>query len=46
VGAIELDRMAWPEIKAGLEAGRDTVVIACGDTEQHSPHLPSATDAR
>src|SRR5215475_6702997 len=45
VGAIELDRMAWPEVSAELEAGRDTVVIAFGATEQHGPHLPLATDA-
>jgi creatinine amidohydrolase len=45
VAAIELDRMAWPEVKAELDAGRDTVVIAFGATEQHGPHLPLATDA-
>ena len=45
MGAIELDRMAWPEVRAELEAGRDTVVIAFGATEQHGPHLPLATDA-
>jgi creatinine amidohydrolase/Fe(II)-dependent formamide hydrolase-like protein len=45
VGAIELDRMSWPEVKAELDAGRDTVVIAFGATEQHGPHLPLATDA-
>jgi creatinine amidohydrolase len=45
MGAIELDRMAWPEVRAELDAGRDTVVIAFGATEQHGPHLPLATDA-
>jgi creatinine amidohydrolase len=45
VGAVELDRMSWPEVKAELDAGRDTVVIAFGATEQHGPHLPLATDA-
>ena len=45
MGAIELDRMAWPDIKAEREAGRDTVVVAFGTTEQHSPRLPLATDA-
>ena len=33
MGAIELDRMAWPDIKAELDAGRDTVVVAFGATE-------------
>ncbi|HEX4106741.1 MAG TPA: creatininase family protein [Solirubrobacteraceae bacterium] len=37
--------MTWPEVKAELDAGRDTVVIAFGATEQHGPHLPLATDA-
>jgi creatinine amidohydrolase/Fe(II)-dependent formamide hydrolase-like protein len=45
MGALELDQMTWPEVKAELEAGRDTVVIAFGATEQHGPHLPLATDA-
>jgi creatinine amidohydrolase len=45
VGAVELDQMSWPEVEAELEAGRDTVVIAFGATEQHGPHMPLATDA-
>jgi creatinine amidohydrolase len=45
VGAVELDRMSWPEVQAELAAGRDTVVIAFGATEQHGPHMPLATDA-
>jgi creatinine amidohydrolase len=45
VGAVELDRMTWPEIAAEQERGRDTVVIAFGATEQHGPHMPLATDA-
>src|SRR5215211_5318592 len=43
--ALELDKLTWPEVKAELDAGRDTVVIALGATEQHGPHLPLATDA-
>src|SRR5437763_6382042 len=42
---MELDRLSWPEVKAEIEGGRDTVVIAFGATEQHGPHLPLATDA-
>ena len=45
MGALELDRMTWPEVKAEQERGRDTVVVAFGATEQHGPHLPLATDA-
>jgi creatinine amidohydrolase len=45
VGAVELDRLSWPEVKAELERGRDTVVVAFGATEQHGPHMPLATDA-
>ena len=45
MGAVELDRLTWPEVKAAIETGRDTVVIAFGATEQHGPHLPLATDA-
>jgi creatinine amidohydrolase len=45
MAAVELDKLTWPEIQAELEAGRDTVVIAFGATEQHGRHMPLATDA-
>lgn len=45
MGALELDKLTWPEVQAELEAGRDTVVIAFGATEQHGRHMPLATDA-
>jgi creatinine amidohydrolase len=45
MSAIELDRMTWPDVKAELDRGRATVVVAFGATEQHGPHLPLATDA-
>lgn len=45
MGALQLDRMSWPEIREELSAGRDTVVMAFGATEQHGPHMPLATDA-
>jgi len=45
MGALEMDRMSWPEIRAEQERGRDTVVLAFGATEQHGPHMPLATDA-
>lgn len=45
MGAIELDRISWPEVEAERERGRDTVVMAFGATEQHGPHMPLATDA-
>jgi creatinine amidohydrolase len=45
VTAVELDKLSWPEVKAEIANGRDTVVIALGATEQHGPHMPLATDA-
>jgi creatinine amidohydrolase len=45
MGAIELDRLTWPEVRREIDGGRDTVVIALGATEQHGPHMPLATDA-
>lgn len=39
-----MDRLSWPEIRERLDAGRRTVVVAFGATEQHGPHLPLATD--
>ncbi len=40
-----LERMTSPEVRAALDAGYTTVVIACGATEQHGPHLPLSMDA-
>ncbi|HEX4189141.1 MAG TPA: creatininase family protein [Solirubrobacteraceae bacterium] len=45
MGAVELDRMTWPEVRTEQERGRDTVVVAFGATEQHGPHMPLGTDA-
>jgi creatinine amidohydrolase len=45
MGALELDKLTWTEVRDELAAGRDTVVMALGATEQHGPHLPLATDA-
>jgi creatinine amidohydrolase len=45
MAALELDKLTWPEVKAEIDSGRDTVVIAFGATEQHSLHMPLATDA-
>jgi len=43
--AINLDTLTWPQIEAEIAAGRDTVVLALGATEQHGRHMPLATDA-
>lgn len=40
-----LEEMTWPEVAEALEAGRTTVVVAVGATEQHGPHLPLLVDA-
>ena len=45
MAAVELDKVTWPEVKAAIEGGRDTVVLAFGATEQHGPHMPIGTDA-
>lgn len=45
MGAIQLDTLTWPEVRSELRSGRTTVVIAFGATEQHSNHMPLATDA-
>jgi creatinine amidohydrolase len=43
--ALELDRLTWPQVRAAIEGGRDTVVMALGATEQHGRHMALATDA-
>jgi creatinine amidohydrolase/Fe(II)-dependent formamide hydrolase-like protein len=45
VPAHDLDKLTWPEVKAEIDGGRDTVVMALGATEQHGLHMPLATDA-
>jgi len=45
MAALELDKLPWPEVRAEIEAGRDTVVMALGATEQHGRHMALATDA-
>ncbi|TET97207.1 MAG: creatininase family protein [Dehalococcoidia bacterium] len=45
MGALLLERMTWPEVRAEVEGGRDTVVVPFGAVEQHGPHLPLGTDA-
>src|ERR1700733_9902111 len=44
MGAVELSELSWPEVKAGIEAGRGTVVVAFGGFEQPGPPLPPETD--
>ena len=43
--ALHLDRMTWPEVKAEIKNGRDTVIVPFGSTEQHGRHMPLGTDA-
>ena len=43
---VRMREMNWPDIKAAVEQGYTTVVVAVGSTEQHGPHLPTMTDTR
>ena len=45
MAALELEKLTWPEVRAEIEAGRDTVVLAFAAVEQHGHHLPLGTDA-
>lgn len=42
--SIHLEELSWPDVKAALQGGVDTLVFAVGSTEQHGPHLPLACD--
>jgi creatinine amidohydrolase len=44
-GELELERMTSPEVRAAIDGGHTTVVVACGAVEQHGPHLPLFMDA-
>lgn len=41
---MRLDELTWPEVREQMRAGRGTVVIAFGATEQHGPHMALSTD--
>jgi creatinine amidohydrolase len=43
---IRMEEMNWPDIRAAIEQGYTTVVVAVGSSEQHGPHLPTMTDTR
>jgi creatinine amidohydrolase len=42
--SIYLEKLSWPDVKAAMQSGVDTVIFAVGSTEQHGPHLPLACD--
>jgi creatinine amidohydrolase/Fe(II)-dependent formamide hydrolase-like protein len=42
--SIYLEELSWPDVKAAIQGGVDTVIFAVGSTEQHGPHLPLACD--
>jgi creatinine amidohydrolase len=43
LASLRFDELTDPEIAARL-AARPLVLIPCGSTEQHGPHLPTSTD--
>ncbi len=43
---IRMEEMNWPDVRAAIDSGFTTVVVAVGSTEQHGPHLPTMTDTR
>ena len=45
MGALELERLTWPEVRQEIDAGRGTIVACFGAVEQHGHHLPLGTDA-
>ncbi|HLP03714.1 MAG TPA: creatininase family protein [Opitutaceae bacterium] len=44
-GPVVWSRLAWPEIAALPAQGMDAVILPCGATEQHGPHLGTGMDA-
>jgi len=37
--AVQLEEMTWPEVRDALRAGKTTVIIPVGGTEQNGPHM-------
>ena len=42
--SVRLSEHTWPEIKAALDDGTTTAIVAVGSVEQHGPHLPVIMD--
>ena len=42
--SVALEEMTWPEVRAALADGFDTVILQNASVEQHGPHLPLLTD--
>lgn len=36
---VEIERMTSPEVRAAIEAGKTTIIIPTGGTEQNGPHM-------
>ncbi len=36
---VETERMTWPEIRDAVAAGKTTIIIPTGGTEQNGPHM-------
>ncbi len=41
---VLLEEMTWPQVKAALDGGVETVIIPTASVEQHGLHLPLLTD--
>ena len=37
---VFLEELTWTEVRDGLEAGKTTIILPTGGTEQSGPHLP------
>ena len=42
--SVLLEEMTWPEVKAALAGGFETVIVQSASVEQHGPHMPLLTD--
>lgn len=42
--SLDWSQLTWPEIAALPAAGMDAVMLPCGATEQHGPHLGTGMD--
>lgn len=38
-GTVFLDELTWPELRAQIDAGKTTIIVPIGGTEQNGPHM-------
>ena len=42
---VQIERMAWPEVKEAIKESAGIAIVPVGAVEEHGPHMPTGTDS-